>query len=165
MLTVDLRAGPGVEPYLPPGASPRVVELVHPSGIVQIKRPKSDPEVLPGPPRWKYFHRAKPEADPEVLPGGKLFSVFHENVYPNKRIYSRARGSAARSAARRARWRGAARGGDAAARRSRRGAARAARCAPRGACGALIVRAARSARCAFCALRVLRTKSSNLQTY
>ena len=27
MLTVDLRAGPGVEPYLPPGASPRVVEL------------------------------------------------------------------------------------------------------------------------------------------
>ena len=27
MLTVDLRAGPGLEPYLPPGASPRVVEL------------------------------------------------------------------------------------------------------------------------------------------
>ena len=110
MLTVDLRAGPGVEPYLPPGASPRVVELVHPSGIVQIKRPKSDPEVLPGPPRWKYFHRAKPEADPEVLPGA-------------------------------------------------RGTLCAARCVRR------VVRAARSARCAFCALRVLRTKSSNLQTY
>ena len=70
MLTVDLRAGPGVEPYLPPGASPRVVELVHPSGIVQIKRPKSDPEVLPGPPRWKYFHRAKPGADPRCAPRG-----------------------------------------------------------------------------------------------
>ena len=85
----------GFRPCAAPGSrsglnlGPRVFFVpVHPSGTVQIKRPKSDPEVLPGPPRWKYFHRAKPEADPEVLPGGKLFSVFHENVYPNKRIYS-----------------------------------------------------------------------------
>ena len=146
----------GFRPCAAPGSrsglnlGPRVFFVpVHPSGTVQIKRPKSDPEVLPGPPRWKYFHRAKPEADPEVLPGGKLFSVFHENVYPNKRIYSVARRGARRR-----------RGGAAvAARRGARGTLCAARCVRR------VVRAARSARCAFCALRVLRTKSSNLQTY